>query len=246
LIHKAPRAETGLFEPAIFRPEHEDEKRLEFFGDDIGYFVEVGAHDPIGLSQTYVLEQRGWNGILVEPLPDYAQRLRSARKARVFECACAAPAEAGKTLPFYVASGLSSLRAELPTIGVKPNAVIEVKVRTLDDILTEAGAPAPLDLVSIDVEGLEIDVLEGFDLARWRPRLLILEDRAIDFTLHRYVRANGYRWIKRFALNNWYVPEESPATVSAFGRLQYIRKFYLGMPLRRQRQNKKRARARSA
>ena len=45
---------------------------------------------------------------------------------------------------------------------------------TLDEIL--AGAREPMDFVSIDVEGSELDVLGGFDLERFAPQVLIIED----------------------------------------------------------------------
>ena len=45
-------------------------------------FVEVGANDPERYSQTWALEQRGWTGVLVEPLPDLAKKLREQRRAQ--------------------------------------------------------------------------------------------------------------------------------------------------------------------
>ena len=51
-----------------------------------------------------------------------------------------------------------------------------VPTRTLDSILEEAEAPAPIDLLSIDVEGHETEVLRGFDFGRWQPLLILIED----------------------------------------------------------------------
>ena len=62
-------------------------------------------------------------------------------------------------------------------------------VRTLDSILEEAGAHPGFDFLSIDVEGHEIEVLRGFDIARWRPRLILLEDHVADLSKHRYLIA---------------------------------------------------------
>ena len=68
-----------------------------------------------------------------------------------------------------------------------PEKIINVPVRTLDSILTEAGSPTDLISCSIDVEGHEIEVLRGFDIARWRPRLILLEDHVADLSKHRYL-----------------------------------------------------------
>jgi FkbM family methyltransferase len=224
---------TSIVQRAIFSAKFEDEARIKFFPNSTGFFVEVGANDPVKLSQTYTLELAGWAGILIEPLPEMARRLRSQRSARVFEYACCSPAQAGKTATLFVAGIYSSLKPELPTPAVKPTTTISVETRELDQVLNEAGAPAPIDFISIDVEGLELDVLDGFSLEKWKPKLLVVEDRAIDFMLHQYISKRGYRWIKRFGINNWYVPAESFAEISWLGKLQYLNKFYLGLPLRR-------------
>ena len=55
-----------------------------------------------------------------------------------------------------------------------PERVISVPVRTLHSIPTEAGAPIGFDFLSIDVEGHEIEVLRGYDIASWKPHLIVL------------------------------------------------------------------------
>jgi len=80
-----------LFGKSILADEGEQELIYAFLGGAPGTFVEVGANDPIQLSQTYHLERLGWDGILIEPLREYAERLRSQRRARVVEFAVGAP-----------------------------------------------------------------------------------------------------------------------------------------------------------
>jgi hypothetical protein len=57
-------------------------------------------------------------------------------------------------------------------LGASPERVINLAIRALDGILAEAGSPYRFDFLSIDVEGHEIEVLRGFDIARWRPCLI--------------------------------------------------------------------------
>jgi FkbM family methyltransferase len=212
-----------------------EEQRLiaDFFGSRSGYFVEVGANEPRLRSQTWHLEQNGWTGVLVEPQPDLAERLRAERSARVFACACSGPENAGHVLPFHVAGPLSSLDRSGMAPSAVPERVIEVPSRTLDSILQEAGAPQGFDFLSIDVEGHELAVLRGLDLARWRPRLILLEDHVADLSKHRYLTANGYRIVRRHENNGWYVPADSD--VRCFGRWEIVRKYYLALPVRRLR-----------
>jgi len=203
-----------------------------FFGDTKGYFVEVGANEPRARSQTWHLEQAGWNGLLIEPQPDLAQELRALRMAKVFAVACSSPENAGRTLPLHVAGPLSSLDRAAMAPGTAPEKTIEVPIRTLDSILEEAQAPAGFDFLSIDVEGHEIDVLRGFDLARWQPRLILLEDHVADLSKHRYLTAGGYRIVRRYENNGWYVPHGSNARITGGDCWEIARKYYLALPFR--------------
>lgn len=102
----------------------------------------------------------------------------------------------------------------------------------LDSILAEAGCPTRFDFLSIDVEGHEIEVLRGFDIARWRPRLILLEDHVADLSKHRYLVAAGYRIIRRYENTGWYVPRESEVICQWPDRWEILRKYYLALPFR--------------
>src|SRR5690606_4819167 len=119
--------------------------------------------------------------------------------------ACSSPDNAGRTLALHLDGPRSGLDRERMVAGAHPARTIEVPVRTLDDILAEAEAPSPLDLVSIDVEGHEVEVLRGFDFARWRPALILVEDHVGDLRTHRFLNASGYRLLRRVGNNGWYV-----------------------------------------
>lgn len=230
---------------AIFPPDNETAMVRDFFGNKPkGYFVDVGANDPVKNSQSWHLEQIGWTGVLVEPQPALADQLRRTRAARVFAVACSSPRNAGGTLPLHIAGAYSSLDPALMVAGVTPSAPIEVPVRTLDAVLTEANAPAPLDLLSLDVEGHEIEVLSGFDFPRWRPQLILLEDHVIDLAKHHFMRRAGYLLVRRTGLNAWYVPPERAFPLGWLGGWQILRKYYLGLPIRILREFTRRVRAR--
>jgi FkbM family methyltransferase len=211
----------------------EQELVREFFGGArSGYFVEVGANRPRQESQTWHLEQLGWSGVLVEPQPNLAEDLRRVRSAKVFAVACSSPENAGRRLRLHVAGALSSLDRDRMAPGAEPERVIEVPARTLDDILTEARTPVGFDFLSVDVEGHELEVLGGFDFARWRPRLVLLEDHVGNLARHRFLKNAGYRLIRRFENNGWYVPRAAMATVRPRERWDIVRKYYLGLPFR--------------
>jgi FkbM family methyltransferase len=230
---------------AIFSPSEEDRLKAEFFQNTAGpgFYVDVGANEPVDGSQTVAFDRLGWKGILVEPQPDYTSWLKAERSGTVFAVACTSPDKATGTMTLHVAQGgHASLLPDYYIAGFKGRQLtkVEVPVRTLDSLLEEVGAPTPINFVSLDVEFHEIEVLDGFDLKRWKPQLILIEDVASGFTIHNYLRARGYKWVRRTGLNAWYVPEDHPMSVSLFGRWQFLRKHVLGVPFRRLRDAKRR------
>lgn len=223
---------------AVFPQDLEDALKADFFGAlHDGYFVEVGANEPRRASQTWELEQRGWRGVLVEPQPDLAERLSRERRAQVVAAACSSPENDGRKMTLQLAGPHSSMGEVVP--GATKVGRIEVPTLTLDAILHQAGAPAPIDFVSIDVEGHELDVLRGFDLARWRPRLILIEDHLAQLAAHRHLTRADYRLIRRTGFNSWYVPEAAAPPLGR-GRFELARKLYLSLPFRVMRNWKRR------
>jgi FkbM family methyltransferase len=200
-----------------------------------GFFAEIGANDPVIGSQTYLLEQMGWEGLLVEPQPECCERLRAQRpRSKVIQAACGSPAQRGKA-PFFVATAdaRSSLRKPTHDTSVRFTSVAEVQIMTLDEILEQNGSPK-LDFLSIDVEECELDVLRGFESRRHRPRLIMVEDYVFSLAVHRHLTGAGYRLVKRTGSNNWYVPRGEPFALNTWWeRVKLFRKMHLGTPVRR-------------
>lgn len=205
-----------------------------FAPDYRGQCMEVGANDGVYGSTTLRLEQLGWTTILVEPNPVLAARLRRDRKAQVFECAASdragsatlhiaegAPHADGVSL---LASDQAAAARQIARFGFQSRPV-EVAVRTMDSILEEAGATSGIDFISIDVEGHELSALRGCDLARWRPRILLIEDNSecTDTTVRDHLAGQGYVPFRRTGVNDWYAREDDRDLVSAEARSAYAR-----------------------
>src|SRR5437763_7698344 len=135
-------------------------------------------------------------------------------------------------MQLHLADALSALDRDRMAPGAQPQQVIDVPVRTLDDILFEARAPLGFDFLSIDVEGHELEVLSGFDLARWRPRLVLLEDHVGNLNKHRFLRAAGYRLLRRLGNNGWYVPRGGAISEAPHAGWEIVRTYYLALPFR--------------
>ena len=78
---------------------------------------------------------------MVEPQPQLAESLRQRRQAKVYAVACSAPEKSGQHMTLYLAGGLSSFDPNLKVATARPEGAIDVPLRTLDEILADAGAP---------------------------------------------------------------------------------------------------------
>ncbi|MBN1304026.1 MAG: FkbM family methyltransferase [Anaerolineales bacterium] len=174
-----------------------------------GIFIEVGALDGIRFSNTFYFEREGWTGVCVEPHPDYFLLLQKNRPGS-FCVELAASNRIGK-LDFYAAShgDFSTLleentRDEMLSRKMAGYKRIPVSISTLNLILEGAGMVPPIDIVSIDVEGAELDVLDGFNLSYYKPEVLIIEanDEFADMKLDAYMRQHNYHKSGRMGRSN--------------------------------------------
>ncbi len=147
---------------------------LEEFGQ--GYFVEAGATNGINISNSYLLELNGWDGICCEPNPKHHEALSRNRSCNI-EKKCLYDIS-GKTLEFAAGGALSGVVDDFaePTRESKRKAMQQIKVQTisLNDLLEKYNAPF-LTYLSLDTEGSELKILKEFDFARWSPRLISVE-----------------------------------------------------------------------
>jgi len=221
------RIEQFSNEPAI-------EKQLvqSFFGGKPGFYVDVGANDPVLDSQSQHLEALGWTGLLIEPDPDCCELLRKNRTGKVVQMACSSPQNAGKQLLLNRAGPHSTLEDRPIALGAVVRSQVAVQCDTLDAILRAHNAPAGFDLLSMDIEGHELVAMSGFSFDVWQPRLVLLEDHVTHLNKHQLMRRNNYQLLMRTGLNSWYAPADAAYTSSLAAKFEYVRKYYLGRPLR--------------
>jgi FkbM family methyltransferase len=175
------------------------------------FFVEVGMIDGRRYSNTLVFEELGWRGMCVEPLPEYAEMVRANRPGSyVFQAAASDRSDCDATFFADSTAELSGLKErdeqELKrSMGewFKGFSTVQVPLRTLNQMLVECGAPVGFELLSIDVEGTEIDVLKGCDLKKWKPRVLLLEANSSDsfVELKSFLSAFGYKFARSVGHN---------------------------------------------
>ena len=210
-----------------------------FEGKNDGFYVDVGAEDPVEGSITKHFYERGWKGINIEPVPFFFDRISSDRP-RDINLNCVASDRDDQTLNLCVSvgTGLSTLDLERQE-ALKRNPeravqLIEVQSQTLNSIF-RTHATQHIDFLKIDVEGHELAVLRGLDLTTHHPRVIVIEttlpsmhpggrvpmqerpETAPDFAaIDQLVSSAGYRKVYFDGLNTWWIDPTDPALADAF------------------------------
>ncbi|MFM9073441.1 MAG: FkbM family methyltransferase [Cyanobium sp.] len=185
-----------------------------------GFYVEIGAFNGVELSNTYFFEAIGWDGILIEPDPSlYRQCLLSRPNSKVIN---AAASDREGSLQFTCATGREWLsfsgedKAREERIIANGGTInkLQVPCLTLNEILKDVHGE--IDFVSLDVEGHELSVLKGFDLDRFRPRVIVIEqnDLDTDSPVSNLLRHHGYRKKLHLGSNSFYVHQDDQGTFS--------------------------------
>ena len=141
----------------------------------LGTYVDVGAGHPIQGSNTYSLYERGWSGILIDPLAENIDLARQERpRDTVIQACCGA--EVGQTQLFTYSTSVYSTTHEsrIEVLG-EPDSVQTSRVITLAS-LNLIAEPYENVLLTIDVEGDEKAVLDGNDWETFTPGLLVVEE----------------------------------------------------------------------
>lgn len=191
---------------------NELDKKLEPYVDfDGGFYVELGANDGITQSNTYHFETvRNWRGILIEPAPHNFMKCHARRggRNRVFCNACVEFGFPDRLIELVYANLMSvSVGTELDLADFDQHLknaqqhMPETEVsfsfgavaRPLNDILVDGDAPARINLLSLDVEGAELNVLQGVDHDRFRFDFMLIECRSFD-RLNEYLKSVGYEF----------------------------------------------------
>jgi FkbM family methyltransferase len=224
--------------------EQEKQQIREYFGNKKkGACIEVGANEPISIcSQSWHLEdQLDWQCILIEPNPILADKAKQLRpKAITFNYACVSKKNMGEMelhIPISqegeCITGHASLVQNVDEHNYNKHKTIRVKTDTLSNIIKMSNI-GDADLISIDVEGAELEVLKGLDFETFKPQLILLEDKHLYLAKHRLLKKNGYILAQRLNRNSWYIPKGAPVPeVKATEKIKLFKRLYLSIWLKK-------------
>jgi FkbM family methyltransferase len=145
-------------------------------------YIDIGAADRVRSNNTYLLYCTGSRGVLVEPNPTYVALLRMHRPEDLVVAAGVGIGDA-RAADYYVIRGRPSLNTFSPDAVARLRAlegrevverVMKMPLIAVNRLIASVFGREP-DLISIDVEGLDLAILETLDFARFRPAVICAE-----------------------------------------------------------------------
>jgi FkbM family methyltransferase len=188
---------------------------------DIRY-VDVGASDPVVLSNTMLMYRRGARGVLVEPDPEMAEKLK-ARRARDIVINAAVAFDERRIAPLIrLSSNVFNTFSEKQAADIVASSLqwdkaesvvgkINVELIPINDIVDRNLRGATLHFLSIDAEGVDFEIAQSLDLGRIRPWIVCMEKSRPLSELEELFRAHRYRIICETPHNVMFARDPLPA-----------------------------------
>lgn len=142
-------------------------------------YFDIGAHDPVYLSNTYLFYEKGCKGVLVEPDPILCKGISKKRpKDDVINAGVGVDSATSadfyildcKTLNTFSKEEAERYRHE----GHKIEKTLQIELININEIISNKFSNCP-NFISLDVEGLDVEILKSFDFKRWRPEVFCVE-----------------------------------------------------------------------
>lgn len=203
------RTEGPPFGVWSFAQEGEDRILERFLGNRVGFFVDVGAHHPHRFSSTYSLYLKGWRGINIDVSLEAKALFDRHRPGDINLQAAISLEKCTRTLFCFDDPATHTLDPEraafLESVGLPLRRRLTIDTVPLKEVL-ERHLPAgkDIDLLNVDVEGLDLEVLRSNDWDRYRPEWVlveVLQTRTLaaleKAPITQFLRALGYQAVAK-------------------------------------------------
>jgi FkbM family methyltransferase len=168
---------------------------------DKGFYVDVGAHHPTFISNTWAFYERGWRGINIEPTPGLIQAFELERPRDINLPIAISGQDGEATFYSYGPNVSNTLNAgQVDEAKLKDKVTVPtLRLATLFDCYLPRDTR--IDFLSVDVDGLDLEVLQSNDWRRYRPEIVVAEqngggiEEQIQTPLYRFMFQTGYRMI---------------------------------------------------
>jgi FkbM family methyltransferase len=208
-MRKSVRCLDQILDPYFvpsYSQEGEDRILQRIFTEKTtGFYVDIGAHHPTRFSNTYMFYKLGWSGINVDAMPGSMELFRRVRPRDIN--VEAAISETEEVLTYYMMND-SALNGFVSDVNLEiylkagyrlleTRSIQTQTMRTLFEIYLKSNQE--IDFLSVDVEGLDLQVLRSNDWKQFRPRVVLTEALSTSAAtqLLQFLDQQGYRCVAR-------------------------------------------------
>ena len=206
--------------------EAEDLILSRIFGPEYkGFYVDVGAHHPRRFSNTNLFYRKGWRGINIDANPKFLKSFNQERKRDININSGVGQKEGFLTYYSFNEPALNTFSRELAKLRedncphYRVEETLEIEVFPLKVILEKNLPPGQeIDFISVDVEGLDEEVLGSNDWDQFRPRVVVFEILESDLTkmyqlpVVKMLESNGYIFYAKCVNSIFFILNESEET----------------------------------
>lgn len=175
-----------------------------FGGQKEGFYVDIGAHHPFRFSNTYAFYKKGWRGINIEPNSELIRFFDRYRKRDINLCMAIASQPTKMMYFSFKEPALNTLDSETAEKRQREGEELvgkrEIDCLPLANILEEyLPKGQTIDFMSIDCEGMDLEVLKSNDWEKYKPKIIVVEiippthiEKVIISPVYRYLVELGY------------------------------------------------------
>lgn len=181
-----------------------------------GFYIDIGANEPVNCSVTKWFYDQGWNGINCEPSTEFYKKLCDERPRDINICKGISDNK-GK-LHFYniPGTGLSTIDGRIAQMHISAGFKVQettIDVVTLTDVCQDYVKNKTIHFLKVDVEGAEEQVLRGMDFKNFRPWILVIEatipnTQKLSISWDDFVKSQGYCFAFFDGLSRYYIANE--------------------------------------
>jgi FkbM family methyltransferase len=143
-----------------------------------GVYIDVGCNHPFFNNYTYLLYKSGWSGINIDLDFHYIDMFNYFRQNDFNKQVAIAEKQGEADLFFYHnKSAINTLSKEMHySRGSAAKEIRKINTETLSNVISNSPyRDKKINLLTIDVEGFEMNVLKGFDLEKYSPEMIVVE-----------------------------------------------------------------------
>ena len=180
-----------------------DKKMLKYINYKNGFYIDCGANDGVNQSNTWYYEKNlNWDGILIEPIPLTFNLLKKNRsKKNIFEnCILVSRTFEDNKFEIHYNSNDTLTGSVYQNKKAKNTSV--VKATQLSSILEKNKINRIIDFFSLDVEGYELEVLEGINFEKFRFKYILVETVNIKKLNDFFIKKN-FEMVERLSDYNY-------------------------------------------